>query len=57
MAGRLIRSLINEAKPAGSYSVVWDGKNNYGANVAAGVYIYSIDAGKYRKNKKTVFLK
>jgi len=25
--------------------------------VATGVYIYSIDAGKYRKNKKAVFLK
>ena len=57
VAGRLIRSLINEPKPAGSYSVVWDGKNDIGANVATGVYIYSIDAGKHRQNKKTVFLK
>ena len=57
VAGRLIRSLINEPKPAGSYSVVWDGKNDIGANVATGVYIYSIEAGKHRQNKKTVFLK
>jgi flagellar hook assembly protein FlgD len=49
--------LINEPKPAGSYSVVWDGKNDIGANVATGVYIYSIEAGKHQQNKKTVFLK
>ena len=57
VAGRLIRSLINESRPAGSYSVVWDGKNDLGASVATGVYIYSIDAGKHRQNKKAVFLK
>ena len=33
------------------------GKNDLGAGVATGVYIYSIEAGKHRNNKKTVFLK
>ena len=57
MAGRHIRSLINEDKLAGSYSTIWDGKNDLGSSVAAGVYIYSIEAGKHRKNKKAVYLK
>ena len=57
MAGRLIRSLINEKKATGSYSIIWDGKNNLGSGVATGVYIYSIEAGKHRQNKKAVFIK
>ena len=57
VVGRLIRSLINESRPAGSYSVVWDGKNDLGARVATGIYIYSIEAGKHRQNKKAVLLK
>jgi hypothetical protein len=57
VAGRHIRSLINEDKLAGSYSTIWDGKNDLGSSVAAGVYIYSIEAGKHRQNKKAVYLK
>ncbi len=43
--GRLVRSLLNGAQPAGVHRVVWDGKNNQGQSSASGVYFYRLNAG------------
>jgi len=34
----LIRNLVDQEYPAGSHTVVWDGKNDKGALVASGIY-------------------
>ena len=57
IGGRVVRSLTNEIKEAGSHVVVWGGKNDLGKPVPAGLYIYSIVSGKNKSNKKTVLLK
>ena len=56
--GQMVRTLVDEEKPAGYYSVQWDGENDYGVKVSSGIYFYSIvtNAG-YVKVKKMVFLK
>jgi len=36
--GKEIRTLVNETKPAGSYSVVF-----YGSNLSSGVYFYRLE--------------
>jgi hypothetical protein len=40
--GEQVRLLVDEFKPAGQYTVVWDGKNNAGETIASGIYIYQI---------------
>jgi flagellar hook assembly protein FlgD len=55
--GRSIRSLVNSKQTAGYRSIRWDGKNNLGEGVSAGIYIYMIQAGKFKQTKKMVLLK
>ena len=55
--GRSIRSLVNSNQTAGYRSIRWDGKNNLGEGVSAGMYIYMIQAGKFSQTKKMVLLK
>ncbi len=43
-AGRLVKTLINENRPAGSYSVQWDATNEAGRKVGSGIYLYRIRA-------------
>ena len=55
--GREVRNLIDGIEQPGFKSVVWDGKNEYGQPVSAGVYLYRIKAGKYSQTKKMGLLK
>ncbi len=55
--GRTVRSLINETKKPGRHSVFWNGKNDNGESVSAGLYIYSLDVGTNNIKKKTILLK
>ena len=55
--GRNIRTLINTNQTAGYHSIYWDAKNDFGEGVAAGMYIYTIQAGEFRATKKMVLLK
>jgi len=48
---------VNELQNPGVKSYNWNGTNDYGNNVAAGVYIYTIQAGNYRQSKKMILLK
>ncbi|NIR71235.1 MAG: T9SS type A sorting domain-containing protein [Phycisphaerae bacterium] len=57
LLGRQVRELVNENQEAGVHSVKWDGKNQAGQTVAAGVYIYKITAGQVRQVRKMVFVK
>ena len=42
MLGQEVRTLINENKPAGEHSVVWDGKDSSGQRVISGICFYSL---------------
>ena len=55
--GREVVSLINEVQKPGRRFVLWDATNNLGQSVSAGMYIYTIQAGEFRKTKKMVLLK
>jgi hypothetical protein len=43
--GRLVRSLVDDALPAGSYRVVWDGRDPVGRVMASGAYFARLSAG------------
>lgn len=52
LRGEKIKTLVNEHKIAGEYSVVFDG-----SNFASGIYFYRIEAGDYSDTKKLVLIK
>jgi hypothetical protein len=57
IAGRRVRSLIDEARPAGFESVVWDGRDDAGHPVGSGIYLYLLEAGDHKDTKKMTLLK
>jgi len=56
LLGQGIRILLNNSKPTGMHSVVWDGKNDLGQIVSSGVYIYRIQVGSFTQTRKMIFL-
>jgi hypothetical protein len=57
VAGRLVRTLVNHQKPAGSFTTVWDGRNELGEMVSNGAYFCRLQAGSFQDVKKMMFLK
>ena len=57
LKGSSIKTLLNQRKKAGYHLTSWNGTSNSGGDVAAGMYIYSIQAGKFKAVKKMVLLK
>ncbi len=55
--GQEVRTIVDETQPAGQYTVLWDGKNNYGTRVSSGIYVYVIKAGDFVKSKRMTLLK
>lgn len=55
--GRKVRTLVNTIKNTGNYSLIWDGSNDSGQNLASGIYFYQIHTEKYIKTKKMILLK
>jgi len=55
--GGKVIELFNDYRSAGIYSIDWNGQNERGLQVSAGVYLYSIDAGDFRQTKKMILLK
>jgi len=50
--GRLVRTLVNEFREAGTYNINFDG-----SNLSSGVYFYRIEAGDFVESKKMVLIK
>ncbi len=57
VAGRLVRTLVDEHKTPGRYQAPWDGRNGRGVHVATGVYFYRMQAGSFVQTRKMVLLK
>ena len=57
MSGNVVDNIINKYQESGYKLVQWDATNGHGYQVAAGVYIYKIQAGDFRKVKKMLLLK
>jgi len=55
--GRLVRTLAEGLKGAGSYSTFWDGTDNSGRQVGSGVYFYRFSSSKFNATRKMILLK
>lgn len=58
MLGKEVRTLLsNEELAKGSHSVVWNGRDNRGRQVASGSYIFRMNAGNVEKSIKMMMVK
>jgi hypothetical protein len=57
LTGQRIKVLLDEFVEAGPQEVIWDGRNNYGNQVASGVYFYRMSAKNFSQTKKMVLIK
>ena len=57
MMGRIVKLLVNSPQTAGFKSIRWNATNDRNEPVSAGLYLYAIQAGKFRQTKKMVLLK
>lgn len=57
VAGRLVTTLVDDARDAGRYSTEWNGRSANGTQVGSGVYFYRLQAGNETVTRKMVMLK
>jgi hypothetical protein len=57
LKGQEIRTLVDEEKPAGYYSIVWDSKDNIGRDASSGLYVYRLQACRFVEIKKMLLLR
>lgn len=55
--GQDIRTLVNEEKAAGSFDIFWDGKNDAGLQVPAGLYFYRLKSANFSETRKMLLVK
>ena len=56
-SGRLVKVLVDEEKPAGSYASRWDGKNISGQEVPSGVYFCRLQTGEFVSTRKVILVR
>jgi photosystem II stability/assembly factor-like uncharacterized protein len=54
VSGKLVKSLMNETKTTGKYTVYWNGKNNSDASVPNGLYFVRFNHGAKSRTQKVV---
>ena len=57
LLGKKIKTLVNQSQDAGNKTAVWDGTDNLGRQMSAGVYLYRIQAGDFTQTRKMLLLK
>ena len=57
LLGQEVRSLVRETMEAGFHTVVWDGKDELGKQVASGIYFYRLQAGTFTDARRMMLLK
>jgi len=58
LAGRKVRTLVDNAKADGEYTVTWRGLDDRGRELASGVYFYRVEIGEiYRADRKMILLR
>ena len=57
VAGRRVRTVVSESLAPGRYSYDWDGRDDGGVRLAAGVYFLQVSAGPHSARDRIVFLR
>lgn len=56
-AGRVVRTLLDEERPAGLHRMVWDGRDDRGRGAASGTYFAHLAAGSERATRKMILVR
>jgi hypothetical protein len=57
LAGHKVRTLVDVSLAPGTHSVTWDGRDDAGIQMSAGVYFYRMTAGTISLTKKMMLMK
>jgi hypothetical protein len=57
VGGRLVRTLVSDARPSGRHEAIWTGRDDSGRPVASGVYFFSFRADGFSETRKILLLK
>ncbi len=57
LRGQVVRTLVDEEMQPGEHSVMWDGKDEQGREVASGIYLYQLAARDQKATRKMLLLK
>ncbi len=57
LLGREIKTLVSKEQSAGSYTISWNGKNEFGNSVPSGVYMYTLKTGSFCESRKMILMK
>ena len=54
--GQKVATLVQGSRAAGYHQVFWDGRDEAGAALASGVYLYSLQVGDQLETRKMLLL-
>lgn len=57
LAGKRVRTLVHGTQNAGSHTVLWNGRDDRGKEVASGLYLYRLSAGEQVQTRRMVLLR
>ena len=55
--GQKVRTLLDETRAPGDYTVVWDSRNDVGQKMSTGVYFVKMESSHFNKTIKVMLLK
>ena len=55
--GQLIRTIVDEIKPAGFHTIVWNGLGQNGSKIQSGIYLYRFETRSFHQVRKMILLK
>ncbi|UCE19209.1 MAG: T9SS type A sorting domain-containing protein [Gemmatimonadota bacterium] len=55
--GQEVKNLVDQFQVPGYYNVQWNGRNEFGAHVASGIYFYRLTSGNFTDTKRMILLK
>ena len=57
LTGMLVKTLVNQKKSPGHYSIIWRGDNELSQTIVSGVYILTLETQNKRLTRKLILLK
>ena len=57
IAGQLVKTLVDAPLPPGRHRVSWNGRDEQGRQVSAGIYCYRLLAGSQQQVRSLLYLK
>jgi hypothetical protein len=55
--GQNVKTLVDCYEDSGHKTVIWDGTDSFGRQVASGMYFYRLEAGDFSDSRKMVLMK